>query len=278
MALSRHPGRPRFLLLLLVLTSITVITLDFRGQGSGAVATVREAAADALAPVRAAASAVATPVGNLWNGVTRYDDLERENAALRDRLRELDDDAVAAEDARRQLRELQELNDLASVADIPAVTARVVSAPVSNFDLTVELDKGRSDGIEEDMPVVTGAGLVGRVIQASDDRSVVRLLTDLQSSVGVRLSSSGDVAVANGRGRNRDLSVDLVDAGVAVEEGEAVVTSGVAASIYPPSIPVGRITEGRAADDPDDKVVTVGPAADLTRLQYVRVLQWRQAP
>lgn len=279
MALSRHPGRPRFLLLFLVLTSITVITLDFRsdGDGGGVVSSLRGLAADAMAPLRSAADAVARPVGDVWSGITNYDDLERANAELRDRLEELDARGVGAEGAREELRQVLAAQGLDGTADIPSVTARVVSSPVSNFDLTVELDRGRTRGVDVDMPVVTGAGLVGRVIQASDQRSVVRLLSDQQSSVGIRLVGSGDVAVANGAGRGEELTVDLVDAGVPVEPGEAVVTSGLAGSVFPPSLPVGRVTDGRQAGDPADRLVRVEPAAELDRLQFVRVLQWRPA-
>ena len=82
MAVSRRSSRSRFTLLLLVLTSITVITLDFRGQGAGVVESVRDVALDTFAPVQSVTDTVFSPVTNAWNGITNYDDLEAENARL----------------------------------------------------------------------------------------------------------------------------------------------------------------------------------------------------
>ena len=274
MALSRRSGRSRFTLALLVLTSITVITLDFRGEGSGIVDSIREAAIDLFAPVQSAAETVVSPVSNVWNGITEYDDLEDENARLRAELEDLEGAELDDYNARRQTQELIALMDLDFAGDIPAVAARVVSAPSSNFALTVELDKGTADGIEENMPVVTGAGLVGRVVQASKERSVVLVITDLESSVGVRLTRSRDVTVANGAGRNQDLTLELIDVNTTVRRGEPVVTSGLNSSLFPADIPVGRVSEVGDADGDLERVVTVKPAVNLRRLEFVKVLQY----
>ena len=70
------------------------------------------------------------------------------------------------------------------------------------------------------MPVVTGAGLVGRVVDVSKLRAIVRLVTDPNLDVGIRSPPTGDTGVARGNGPNRDLSVDLLEGGSVAKAGE----------------------------------------------------------
>jgi rod shape-determining protein MreC len=272
-ALSRRGGRSRFTLILLILTSITVITLDFRGDGAGLIGSVRDGAADALAPVRDFAANTLDPVGDALEGVTGYGDLEAENAELRARIAELEGAALLDEGAERELAEAQRLLDLDVAGDIPRVAARVVSTPVSNFEQTIELDQGSDDGVAVDMPVVSGAGLVGRVVGVTGRRSTVRLITDPASAVGVRLARSSEVAVAEGEGPERLLSLSFVDPDADVSVLELVITSGLDNSVFPPGIPVGRVAVSEPAPGQLERSVEVRPVADLARLRLVSVLQ-----
>lgn len=272
MALSRRGGRSRFTLVFLLLTSVTVITLDFRDDGEGLVSALRNGAADAFSPVRSVAASVLDPVGDALAGVTGYGDLQDENAALRARIAELEGDALRGEGAERELSEALSLLDLDFAGDLPRVDARVVSAPISNFEQTIELNRGSDDGIDVDMPVVTGAGLVGRTVAVSGSRSVVQLITDPESSVGVRLSRSSELAVAEGRGPDTLLSLGFVDAGVDVDVLELVVTSGLDDSIFPPGIPVGRVASADVGTGQFQQRVQVRPVTDVARLTLVSVI------
>lgn len=275
MALSRRGGRSRLTLAFLILTSVTVITLDFRDDGAGLVASVRDGAADALSPVRSAAAAVLSPVGDTLAGVTGYGDLEDENAALRARIAELEGSELRDEGAEEELDEARRLLELRFAGDVPRVNARVIATPVSNFEQTIELDRGAADGIDVDMPVLTGAGLVGQVVGVSDSRSTVRLITDPASAVGVRLTRSGEVAVTSGEGPGVPLSLDFVDAEVDVDILELVVTDTLDSSMFPPDIPVGRVALAEAAPGQLQRRVEIRPVADLAQLRLVSVLQWR---
>lgn len=276
MALSRRRGRTRLTLLFLVLTSITVITLDFRGDGSEVFTSIREVASDALAPVRNAAGGALEPVGNAFSGITGYGALEDENAALRARLAELEGDSAGDTSAATDRRELLDLLSLDFVGNIPTVAARVVSAPVSNFEQTIELDRGRSDGVDVNMPVVTGAGLVGRVVQASGSRSVVRLITDPSSAVGVRLIASGEVGIAAGEGAGRALSVGFIDDQTDIGFRELVVTSGLegGSDIFPADIPVGRVIRNEVGPGDLERNILIDPSATFDEVRFVKVIQY----
>jgi rod shape-determining protein MreC len=272
-AVSRRTARPRFTLLLLILTAATLLTIDARGSGSSFVGTVRGVARDAFAPVQGAFDAVFEPIGNVVQGVLHYGDLEDENARLRDENAELRSRALQAADADQERRALLDLQGLDFVGDIPTVPARVVNTAPSNYEETIEIDRGTSHGVAVDMPVVGPGGLVGRIVETSSTRAVVLLITDPDASVGVRLGS-GEVGVAQGQAGRDQLTVGHVPPGTEVAKGEVAVTSGLQQSFYPPSIPVGIVTRATNRPGALNLDIRLRPAADLDRLTFVKVLQW----
>jgi len=188
MSLLENLGRRRTALIILVLLSVTLITFDLRGNGI--IDGARRTALDVFAPVRGAGRTVARPFSNAWHGLWDYDDLKKQNDQLRDQIDLQEGVSIAAEAQVREYQELLALNNLPSVANIPTVTAQVVSHPASNFELTIEINKGASRGIRVGMPVVTSAGLVGRIARVTPERAVVRLITDPELDVAVKISGA----------------------------------------------------------------------------------------
>ncbi len=271
---SRHvggSGRSRSTIIILALASITLLTLDF--QGVGIVDGVRDGARTVFGPVESAADAVVDPFRDAWNGAFSYDELEAENERLRGQLEEVAGDEVALDEVTQQLKALEEEVDLSPPAGFRAVAARVISQPSSNFDRTIEIDVGSEDGIAESMPVVTGAGLAGRVLRVSGDRSVIQLANDIDFAVGVRLVSTRDVGLARGQGQGTPLIIDdgSVEVDSDVETGENVVTNGGVRSAYPSGVPVGKVTsvERNQLGVP---TVEIDLVVELSRLSFVSVL------
>lgn len=257
-----------------MLTAATLLTLDQRGSGNAAVGTIKDAARDVMAPVQDFLGNVFAPVGNFIGGILHYGDLKAENERLREENDELIGRVAREDDAERELEILLNQQDIEFANDIPRVGARVIEAAGSNFQQTVEIAKGSNAGVAEGMPVITGAGLVGRITSVSRNRATVLLLTDRTSSVGVRLASSGEVGVASGEGGGRDMPVELVDPKVEVKRNEMVVTSGLQGSVFPPGIPVGKVREAEAPPGELQQKVTIRPVVDVRRLTFVQVLQW----
>lgn len=274
MAVYRRSARPRFTLLLLVLTAITLLTLDERGHAGGVFDQIRAFAQDAFAPVQSATHDALQPVGDFFGGVLNYGKLKTENARLRDQLQQRQGEQLRAADAQRENQALKDQQKIDFVGDVPTVAASVVSATASNFDQTVELDRGTDAGVANGMPVVASAGLVGRVVQVSRLRATVLLVTDPRSNVGVRLVGSGETWLAAGTGPGAPLRLSLVDAKATVPVGDVVVTSGLQGGRYPPGIPVGKVAAAALPPGASQQDVTVRPAVDLRRLEFVKVLQW----
>lgn len=275
MAVYRRSRRHRFILLLLVLTSITILSLDYRGPGGGALDSVRGTAQDAFAPIQSAVGNALEPVGNFFSGVFDYGDLKAENERLRRLVDEARGQEILAQGAERERQALLDLLQLDYPGTIPTVVARVVTSAPTNFFRSVLIDRGSDDGLEVGMPVVTGAGLAGKLVDVSRERSTVLLLTDRSSSVGTLFTDSGARGVANGEGTGNSLSVDFVEPEAPVAVGEAVVTSGLQGSAFPPQLPIGWVTDVSTAPGALQQDITIDPAVNFERLDYVRVLLWR---
>ena len=273
MALSRRSGRSRFTLALLILTSITVLTLDFRG--SSAIHSLRNTVSSAFSPVRDGASSAFSPVSNAWNGLWHYGDVKNENDRLRAQLEDAQGQAAQNDDAKQQLEELSKLEGITQFTQLGSVTASVIAGPLTNFEHTLEIDRGSSKGIKVGMPVVTGAGLIGRVVDVQTNRSVVKLVSDPDIVVGVRLATSGETGLLHGQGDGRPLVLDAgIDPKVTVPQDDMVFTSGEDRATFPGAIPVGHVTQADLSADRLTQVLTVTPLADLGRLTFVKVLLW----
>lgn len=276
MALSRRTGRSRFSLALLVVTSVTVLTVNFRS--TDLVQDVRGAAAAVFSPVRDAVGGVFDPVSDAWNGIFGYGDLEVENEQLREQLAELEGELARSADAIQRLEDLEEANGLPVTNRIPTVTARVSAGPVSSFDHTFEINRGTVAGVKLGMPIVSGAALVGRVVQVTDDRAVIQLISTPGFEIGVRHGNSGEIGIAEGNGSREPFTVVDIGPGIIVEPEDLVFTSGVERSVFPPDIPVGRVVDVQPSPDRLTQELRVEPITDLERLNYVVVLLWEPQP
>jgi rod shape-determining protein MreC len=275
-AVSRRPARrPRYVLLLLVLASATIITLGYRGGAQSAINGLKSAGRDVFSPVQSGVQSALRPIGNFFEGAFHYGALQSENARLLQENAKLRAQGLAAANAVHEAQALQRLAGVPWVGGTPQVQADVVATSPSNFSDTVELDKGTTAGVATGMPVVSGNGLVGRVVSVSRDRSTVLLITDPTSNAGVRFARDpSTVAVAGGQGQGRPIAVDFVNPHTRVSKGEGLVTAGTQGALYPPDIPVGRITSATLSPSGRQWTLSLKPLVDLNGLQYVSVLEW----
>ncbi|HUZ21911.1 MAG TPA: rod shape-determining protein MreC [Acidimicrobiales bacterium] len=278
MARTRRPRRPRLTIGLLVLASISIITLDYRGDAHGAIGHLKSAASDAFSPVQRVVDDVTHPIGSFLAGAVNGAEIERDNAKLRQEVGRLQGQVLAHRATANALKAIDQLNHLTWTEGIPTVTAQVIALNSSNFAATVELNVGSRRGVTAGMPVVGGAGLVGQVISTTSTTSTVRLITDAGSAVGVRYGpTSLELALAQGDGIGKPLDINFISPGTPLHTGEVLTTSGLQNGLFPPLIPVARITSFRSTASSTQENVSAQPVADLAQLDYVDVLQWPPA-
>jgi len=274
MALAQRIGRSRHRLILLVLTAVSLLTLDLNGFGplESAQGFVR----DILHPVTEVAGVAASPFSDAWNGVFNYGDLERENQALEARVKELEADEIRNQADRQTLERLLIASELPYVENLDTVVATVVRGAVGNFDSDViTIDLGHRDGLESGMAVVTGAGLVGRVDRVDATTSTVQLISDSNLVIGVRLVATDEVGLGRADGDRFVINQGLDwpedgDLSKLPPVGTGVVTSSF--SRYPADIPIGWVTSAVSPDEGLSMVVRVELANDVADLGFVSVI------
>jgi rod shape-determining protein MreC len=278
MALPSRARSARLLVVTLVSISLVTITLDYRQGDSGPLAAMGDAALTLISPLQEAVSKVTKPIGNFVSTLVRLPSIRKDNQDLRARVAELETEAATATDVSARLNELEALLGLRESLgpDIATTGAQVIANGVSNFEWTIEIDKGSSDGIAEDMPVVAAAGLVGRVTRVAPDSAVVQLIIDPDSYVAGRLDVSRTTGLVSGEAEH-DLRMGLVDTETEVQPGEQVVTAGykipgVAEGVFPPGILIGSVSRVLPNEADLEKYITIRPAVDFSTLDVVLVV------
>ena len=149
----------------------------------------------------------------------------------------------------------------------------IAVGPTQDFSWTVTIDAGRNDGIENDMTVINGQGLVGRVLKTTASTSTVVLLVDASSAVGGRIATTEEIGIVAGTGRQDSLEFQLLDPMAEVRVGDALVTFGSKGGRpYAPGIPIGEVVEVSGAPGQLTRVAIVRPYADVSQLSVVGVV------
>ena len=265
--------RTRILLAVLVVASLTFVILDLRG-GEGPLTTVRSAASNVLGTLERAGATVFSPItgaSSWWSTMrdqsTQIETLTTENDSLRSELETLKNDRARA-------NALDGLLRVSSVGGYRFVPAEVIAVgPAQDFAWTVTIDAGRNDGIEADMSVINGQGLVGRVLKTTASTSTVVLIVDESSAVGGRVAGTEEIGIVSGTGRQDTLEFQLLDPRADVRVGDALVTFGSKGGRpFAPGLPIGEVLEVSGDAGQLTRVATVTPFVDVSRLSVVGVV------
>ena len=276
MAKARRSRRPRTTLILLLLASVTIITLDARGGFHRITSGVKSVAADAFAPLRSGVDDIVEPIGSFLAGSVHYGAVRQQNQKLQQELDQLRQQQASQQDVDQSMQQLSALFNLPFLGSLQTVPAEVTDFAPSNFAATIDIGVGRDEGVQLNMPVVGAGGLVGQVVQANHNTATVRLITDGQSSVGVRYGPAADssLAVLDGQGSGKPLAADLVPNNTPLTAGEVFTTSGLEGASYPPGIPVATVMKSKTGVTASQESVTLEPLANLVHLRYVSVVLW----
>lgn len=264
----------------LVAASLAIITVDYRAGEEGPLAAAGRATNSALAPLQRAVSNVIQPVSNFFSGLADLPSLSRRNGELEQQVDDLKTAQQLNQELTKRIESLEQLLGLQTITS-HTIAARVIGSGVSNFEWSITIDRGSADGIEVDMPVVTGASdgprLVGRVVRVTPISSVVQLMIDRNFAVAGKLSTSQEAGLVMGRGAE-DLRMGHLRPGIEVSrtEPESVFTLGYEVNgergIYPPGLLIGTVSRAFSESDAVESSVTIRPAVDFSTLQYVLVL------
>ena len=269
----RRNGRGRLLVVIFLALSIVIITLDFRGGSSGPLNSVRDFAQTVVAPIQRGITTVTRPVGNLFASIGDLADLRDENKRLKAENEQMETEITQARDLAEENAELlANLGLEESWIGMERVAAQVIGDAPGNFKWAVLIDKGKEDGIEEDMAVINPDGLVGKVIRSSADTALVLLLIDPNIGVAATDEEGNIRGSITGNGEGQGFSLQYVDKESDIDVGTRIVTSNFNRHIYPRGIPIGFISDISGDVRATDLEITVTPAVDFADLNVVQIL------
>ena len=265
--------RRRTSLALLLLTSITLLSLDY--QGFQPLNQVQSAVRSIVDPLAGSSDSITSPITNAWRSFSEFEELEDENIRLKRELAEIQGNSVRASAAEESLRALLEEIEIDYIGGAETVVAQVIDRPGNFESYSIEIDRGTDDGVRRGMPVVTSAGLVGRVSEVQGGFSQVRLLHQLDFPLGIRVVGTGEVALARGQGIGQDLVVkDGIIEETVIKVGDPVVTSGIEGSSYPPDLVVGVVSDVDFDAQLLEQEISVRLVARLDDLRFVTIILW----
>ena len=260
--------RSTFLFIGLLVVSFLTATVDVRSQGGGIGDTLRDGTQSLFSPLQRAASVVTRPIVGFVDGISNIAGLRDENERLRDRVRDLEAEVQDVAGLQNRLDELERINNLDPPGDLAAITARIYSVGVSQFDHIRWIDVGTDDGAVVGHTVIDEDGLVGRIDLTTENESRVRLITDPRNGVGVRNLESNETGIVQGQGSG-PLRLRMFNATEPVSVGDILVTEG---GRYAPGITVASVAEDAEPEAGFSLVADAIPAVDFSRVDFVKVI------
>ena len=159
-----------------------------------------------------------------------------------------------------------------ALAGFKLIPAKVIQSTINREDNLITIDKGKADGIHEDMGVACGTGVVGVVYMASDHYSIVLPVINVNSNISVMIRKRGYFGFLHWKGTPSDIAyVDDVPRHARFALGDYVVTNGYS-SIFPPGIMVGKILHVFNSSDGLSYRVQLRLSTDFGKLRHVCVI------
>ena len=271
----------------LVIACLAIFTGYFRESTGGPLHGAQSAAASVVAPVQELATRAIRPFRDAWGWASSLKDARDRAAMLQAQVDDLG--GRAADNAVRDQR-LAELEAQAGVESLVnaatgaggyrPVTGLVLGRSITDWYRNARIAKGSSDGIVRNSPVVAGTGrgaaLVGVVTSVSPETADVAFILDGRTEVGATIPAAGAPPGLVQSTSPGQLRLTGVPRAAPVKVGQDVVTAGFMVknlpSIYPPGIPIGRVSSKGSQEVDVQQTVQVTPYLDPSQLAFLTVL------
>ena len=266
--------------LLLILTAFCFIMMTITFTTDFVAQPLNSAAGFIVVPFQRGVSTVGTWLSERSEELKQLKDVLKENKELKERIDELTIEVNSLQQDKYELANLRELYNLDNqYADYKKIGARVFSKDSGNWFHSFVIDKGSDDGVEVDMNIIAGSGLVGRVTEVGNNYAKVISIIDDKSNVSAMVLSSSDRLIVSG-----DLELlnhgfirfsQLIDDENKVREGDKVVTSHISDK-YLPGILIGYINK---IDIDENNLTSSGlliPAVDFSHMDEVLVIMTKK--
>ena len=222
------------------------------------------------------------PVSMVVRFVDSVDNLintHEENQHLKEKIDKIYELQVRVADLEAENGKMkQELNLTESLSEYTTVHATVIARNPDQWMESLVINVGANEGIQKNMAVMSGNGLIGRIIEVNPTSSKVLLLSNEQSNDGkvaasIQIKSGSANGIISGYDRKtKEYLMTQVDPTVHVAAGDLVQTSGLG-GVTPSSLLIGEVTEAKMDDYGLFQTVRIKPAGEMTDIRFVTVIK-----
>jgi len=267
--LQSKTNKERLLLVTIPLLILHLVFLSLQIEGPAGTLLFKTWTLTAQAPIITVSSAVTSGIQHVWTSYVWMVGARAENRQLRETVNRLSLLNSSYEQVRQENERLRRLLSLNERHSFKTIGARVVARTPSFLSNVLYIDKGSADGVAIDKPVLSGDGIVGRIVLVSKHQSQVQLITNPDASVGVMLERTRTPGVLSGSG---DFLLDLNYIGNAekVEVGDIVLSSGLD-GMFPQGLAIGKVADSKKGRGVF-RSIKVQPFMDFMRIEEVSVI------
>lgn len=265
--------QPRYVLLICSVLCLLLIVVSFKYEEQ--ISPVKTTVGTVMTPMQKGINSVGQLVSDKIRAWKKMKKLQAENEVLKQEIDELEYNNKILQKDKYELDNLRELYDLDNgYADYPKVAAHIISKDSSNWFDLFTIDKGSKDGIQKDMNVIAGAGLVGLVYEVGENYAKVRSIIDDKSNISGMFLETNETCIVEGNLTTMEegyLPVNMIDKESEVKDGYEVVTSRVS-SKFLPGILIGKISALEVDSTNMTMTGRLEPAVDFSSLNMVLVI------
>lgn len=264
-------------ILITVIAVVLLLVIAFFSASSRTLPWLESTVGAIMRPIQSFASTVSNGIGSFFSELFNTTDADLENARLKQQLALYEQEKLDQEELLKENERLRKLLDYAGTfSDMEYVTGKVIGRSDGIWFDVMTINAGRDQGVELDMPVFCGDGLVGKVTDVGVNWCKVTTLIDSTFNVAVTVERTRDNCMVRGvfstsNATNRlelyYLPTDLTD----LVPGDVIMTSGVG-GIYPKGIRVGTVEEVMLDQDTSGINAIVTPSVDFLHIEEVMVI------
>lgn len=263
-------------LLILLVAALLLGVLALATSGNRTATWVENAVGTVTTPVQSFASQASAAITGFFQRIFKTTDADQENAQLKVKLAQYEQIEQRLAEEQQENERLRALLNYAEEQEFSSyVTARVIGMDQGVWFSVFTINAGRKHGIEEDQPVISSSGLVGRVTEVGATWSKVTAIIDTTSAVSVMVERTRDNGMVRGllSGDGSELlELYYLPAGSDLVPGDIIVTNGVG-GIFPKGVVLGTVIEvSRQGTDSEAGNAILQPAVDFQHIEEVMVL------
>jgi rod shape-determining protein MreC len=263
----------RFILFFVTILLIVVIIATFNKRNN--VSFIEKGLGYIVIPVQNIFSEVGGWTSDRINFIKNIRNLEKQNKELLKKVDELTYENKILQQYKEENTRLRNLLELdKKYADYPKIGAEIIGKDPGNWYNVFLIDKGSNDGLETDMVVLSGNGLVGHIIETAPNYSKVLSIIDDRNAVSSKVLRTSDLGVTKGdlTLMNEGLcKMEYIDSEADIIKGDEIVTSNLS-DIYPPGIMIGTVKEIQVESHGLTKYALIEPVVDFRHLEEVLVI------